>query len=309
MAFSPTEAAFEGFRLTREKPLIVVWWTVVYLAVNLVVMALATAMLGSSMTDILAMSANPMNADPATLETVGPKLLLFEAAALPLLLLMSAVLAGAAYRAVLQPGETSRFGYLKLGADELRLALLYLVLTFIVIGAMMLVSIVVGVLLGIIVAVAGGGANGAVAGGLAMAAALTAMLGVLAYFGVRLSLAGPATFVEKKLTLRSAWVMTRGHFWPLLGAYFLSWVLAIVVTLLGKAVFTGIGAALGGGMGAYTAAGMPDFSSMASVFSPGHLLFLASTALLGALQGAITLAPAAVAFRALGGRTRADLFV
>ena len=167
MAFSPTEAAFEGFRLTREKPLIVLWWTAVYLAVNLVVMALATSMLGSSMTDILAMSANPMAADPAVFETIGPKLLMFEAAALPLLLLMSAVLAAAAYRAVLRPGESGRFGYLKLGADELRLALLYLLLTFIVIGAMMVVSIVVGVLLGLIVAASGGGANGAVAGGLA----------------------------------------------------------------------------------------------------------------------------------------------
>ena len=309
MAFSPTEAAFEGFRLTREKPLIVVWWTVVYLAVNVVVMALATAMLGSSMTDVLTMSADPMNVDAGALETLGPKLLLFEAAALPLLLLMSAVLAAAAYRAVLHPGETSRFGYLKLGSDELRLALLYLVLTFILIGAMMLISIVVGVFLGLIGAVVGGGANGAVAGGLAMAAALTAMLGALAYFGVRLSLAGPATFVEKKLTLRPAWAMTRGHFWPLLGAYFLSWVLAIVVTLLGKAVFTGVGAVLGGGMGAYTAAGMPDFSSMVSVFGPAHLLFLASTALLGALQAAITLAPAAVAFRAFGGKVKADLVV
>ncbi len=309
MAFSPTEVAFEGFRLTREKPLIVLWWTVVYLAVNLVVMALATSMLGSSMTDILAMSANPLAADPAAFETIGPKLLMFEATALPLLLLMSAMLAGAAYRAVLQPAESARFGYLRLGADELRLALLYLLLTFIVIGAMMVISIVVGVLLGGIVAIAGGGANGAVAGGLAMAAALTAMLGALAYLGVRLSLAGPATFVSKKLTLRPAWMMTRGRFWPLLGAYFLSWVLAIVVTLLGKAVFTGVGAALGGGMGAYTAAGMPDFSSMASVFSPAHLLFLASTALLGALQAAITLAPAAVAFRALGGRGRAELVV
>lgn len=307
MAFSPTEAAFEGFRLTREKPLIVVWWTVIYLAVNLVVMALATSLLGSSMTDILAMSANPMAADPAAFEAIGPKLLLFEAAALPMLLVMSAVLAAAAYRAVFQPGESSRFGYLKLGADELRLALLYVMLTFIIIGAMMLVSIVVGVLLSIITAVAGGGAGGAVAGGLAMAAAVTAMLGALAYFGVRLSLAGPATFVEKKLILRPAWAMTRGHFWPLLGAYFLSWVLAIVVTLLGKAVFTGVGAALGGSMGAYAAAGMPDFSSMASVFGPAHLGFLATTALLGALQAAITLAPAAVAFRALGGRARASV--
>ena len=303
MALSPTEAAFEGFRLTREKPLIVVWWTVVYLSVNLVVMALATSILGSSMTDILAMSANPMSADAQALETVGPKLLMFEAAALPLLLLMSAVLAGAAYRAVLHPGETSRFGYLKLGADELRLALLYLVLTFIIIGAMMVISLVVGVLLGLIVGVSGGGAAGAVAGGLAMAAALTAMLGALAYFGVRLSLAGPATFSEKKLTLRPAWLMTRGHFWRLLGAYFLSWILAIVVTLLGKAVFTGVGAAVGGGMGAYTAAGLPDFSSMASVFGPDHLLFLASTAVLGALQAAVTLTPAAVAYRALGGRS------
>lgn len=222
MAFSPTEAAFEGFRLTREKPLIVVWWTVVYLAVNLVVMALATSILGSSMTDILAMSANPLAANAQALETVGPKLLMFEAAALPLLLLMSAVLAGGAYRAVLQPGETGRFGYLKLGADEFRLALLYLVLAFVIIGAMMAISLVVGVLLGLIVAASGGGAAGAAAGGLAMAAALTAMLGALAYFGVRLSLAGPATFTEKRLTLRPAWMMTRGHFWRLLGAYFLS---------------------------------------------------------------------------------------
>lgn len=309
MAFSPPEAAFEGFRLTRERPLIVVWWSLVKLLVNMGVMALATLLVGSSMSDILTLSANPLAADPAIFETLGPKLLAFEAASLPLLLIMSAILTAATYRGVLDPGADARFGFLRLGPDELRLAGLYLVIGLIFIGVMMAVSVLAGMVLALILGLTGGGAGGAVAGGLATAASLTAMLGAGAYLAVRLSLAGPATFVGKKLVIAPAWRLTRGRFWPLLGAYFLSWMLAVVVTLLGNAVFTGIGAVIGGGMGTYAAAGMPDFGSMESVFSPAHLLFLASAAVLAALQTAITVAPFAVAYRSLAGVPRAGIVV
>ena len=39
---------------------------------------------------------------------------------------------------------------------------------------------------------------------------------------VRLSLAAPISFSEKRFTLLASWAATKGNFWPLFGAYVLT---------------------------------------------------------------------------------------
>ncbi|MBX7248216.1 MAG: hypothetical protein K1X35_04105 [Caulobacteraceae bacterium] len=302
MAFSPTEAAFEGFRLTREKPRIIGWWTLLALVLQLGLGVIIAATAGPEFQQLQTFLNDPVNnADIA--ESLGPKMVLFEAAALPLVLVISAIFACAAYRSVLDPAQ-SRFGYLRIGRDEGRMLLLYLLLLAIFMGAMFGAILLAGLVMGLLMS-SGSAAMGAVGG----FGAFLVLGAVLVFFGVRLSLAGPMTFAVGKVLVAPAWKMTRGRFWSLLVAYVLSWIMAFVVQLLGGAIFTAVAMAATGNLGAYQKAGAMEFSSIAEVFTPEHLLFAVSAAVLAALQNAIVLTPSAVAYRALASEEpRADTF-
>ena len=129
-------------------------------------------------------------------------------------LLVGVVLWAAVFRAVLFPQE-SRFAYLRVGMDELRMLGCMLVLLI----AFYLIMVVGGIAFGLI-----GGLLGAAIGGLATvsAAVILSMLGMVVlglWLGTRFSVAGPLTLLERKVIIGPAWRMTRGSFWPLLGAY------------------------------------------------------------------------------------------
>jgi len=131
-----------------------------------------------------------------------------------LLLLLSVVLWAAVFRAALFPQE-SRFAYLRVGMDELRLLGCGLVLLI----AFYLIMTIGGLVLGLI-----GGLLGAAIGGLATvsAAVILSVLGMVIlslWLGTRFSVAGPLTLLERKVIIGPAWRMTRGSFWPLLGTY------------------------------------------------------------------------------------------
>jgi len=134
-----------------------------------------------------------------------------------LLLVVMTVVWAAVFRAVLFP-EQSRFAYLRLGMDELRLLGCVLVL-LIAFYLLMLVSGIVLVILGAAVMGMGGAASGVIT--IALAALVLSL-----WLGTRFSLAGPLTILERKIIIGRSWRMTRGNFWRLLGAY-----LAILVLL------------------------------------------------------------------------------
>ena len=62
MGFSVTNAAFEGFRLTREHPRAVLAWTGVLLLLHLATSALLVGMAGPALNDFAAM--DPTDPDP-----------------------------------------------------------------------------------------------------------------------------------------------------------------------------------------------------------------------------------------------------
>lgn len=121
------------------------------------------------------------------------------------------VLAAAAFRAVLFP-EQSRFAYLRLGMDELRLlgCVLILLVGFYL---LMIVAAIAGAMMMALVASSRGGS----AIFLLLVGAAMIVLG--AWLATRLALAGPLTILRRKIVIGPAWRLTRGHFWQLLGAY------------------------------------------------------------------------------------------
>jgi hypothetical protein len=290
--FSPTDAAFEGFRITREKPQALMIWAVTYLVVSLVMVTGLITYFGPLLTELESLSAAAEN-DPAQAMALMQKMAPFYAVVLPVGLIVISVWTAAVYRIILRP-EDKGFGYLKLGADELRLVLLTLIYVFLAMAFSFVVIFAAGLL-----AAAAAVAGGAVAGIMGV----LIFLGVMAAFvfvGVRLSLAGPMTFAEQRLRVFGSWALTRGQFWRLLGAYVLSIVLALVVVLLGMVIYAATAAILvGGNLEAVGQVFQPDMTSVAAYFTPAMLIYVVFGAFLGAVQNAVVYAPAAVAYRQL----------
>ena len=291
--FSPTDAALEGFRLTREKPRVLLAWSVANFIIS-VIMALALiAMFGPMLAELEAVNAS--SDDPRQALAMFEKLAPLYALVLPAGLIVIAVWSGAVYRAVLRPAD-NRFWYLRLGGDELRLTLLMLIYVVLAIGFTFVLTLVAGLLS------AGALAIGGPVGALISAIIGLIGIGVFIWVAVRLSLSGPATFAERHIRVFESWILTRGVFWPLLGAYVLSLALVIVVMLLALVIYAAIAAiTLGGDLSQIGKVFQPDTSSLATYFTPAMLIYLVFGAFLGAVQNAVIYAPPAVAYRDLHG--------
>jgi hypothetical protein len=207
------------FRLIRERPVAVAGWALVHLAyvvASFLIMRPVQAAL---------VSANPQAMFGPMFERLLPVYLLS--------LILWTVTLAAAQRAILRP-ERSRFFYLRLGMDELRLALLALLLvlgSYIVLVALGLVAAIflvgMGAAAGFIVKAIIGGVIG------------LACLVLFAWLEVRLSLAFPLTLLRRRIVIGESWRLTRGRFWTLFGAYLVLFLIMMVVSVLAGMVSAG----------------------------------------------------------------------
>ncbi len=230
-SFSSTEAAFEGFRLTREHPLAVLGWIVAYFAFSLALAVLAVVWGAGE--DLAALRAVSQGANPdlAAMTQVIDKLAPYVLLAMPLQVTFFAVLNCAIYRAVLRPYERG-LGYFMLGADEFRMVALGIILFVIWLVAIFAVTLVASFAAGTL------GLLGGVAGPLAGAAIAIAAFCAAIWVLVRLSLAAPMTFAERRLVVFGSWSFTRGKFWSLVGAYVVAFMLGVLVLFLLGLIFS-----------------------------------------------------------------------
>lgn len=303
--FSGSDAALEGFRLTRREPRAVLTWAVALLLLNLVSTALIIGLMGETLNEMMVMEPGAEPTPAEALAMLGSVSLLMLIA-LPLSVLIFSVFTGAVYRAVLRP-EDRRMAYLRLGADEARLAVVWLALWLLSFVITLVAVFGVGVIAGLIGAAAGGGGAGDAIGG-----ALTAIVlffGLIAFalaFWTKFSFAAPMTFVDRRIRIFESWKATKGQFWPLLGTYVIAAVLGAVVSLLGWVISLAVMTAFGGmppmGMG-MAQGGQPDFSSLGAFFTPANTASMVVGALFSTLTYVIWLAPPAVAYRDIHGVT------
>jgi hypothetical protein len=207
-------------------------------------------------------------------------------------------MAAAVYRLIFRHDDT-RFGYLRLGADELRLMALTVIYIFLIIGLVVAVSMVGG----IVVALSSIGGQ-AVAAFVAAATGLFSF-GLIIYVLVRLSLAPVATFAERRVAVFESWTLTRGYFWPLFGAYVLALACIVVIGLLLLTVFSFAAGAIvllmGGQLTDVGAMLKPEGSSLTSYLSVGIIAYMLVSSVFSALYNAVIASPGAVAYRELHG--------
>ncbi len=297
MAFSANEAALEGFRIVRREPLTFAVWTIGVLVFGVGFLALLMPMMAPMMalSSPGTLGARP---DPALAAQILPVMGRLYAIMIPMLLIYMAVANAAVYRAVLRPDET-RFGRIRLGADELRLLgvsiLLGLLYIAVSVGAVIVCMIVAAL------AALAFRSQIALAMGVSILVAYLIVFGLMIWMGVRLSLAAPMTFAERRIVVFRSWSLTKGRFWGLLGCYLLVFAMLVglymaMMCLYGAASLVATG-------GSLTRAGAfmlrPDMTSLQAYLTPPRIAYMVLVAPLSALILAVSAAPPAAAYRAL----------
>lgn len=214
MTVSATEAAFEGFRVTRHNPGVVLIWAAVWM-VGLIAAGLATFPILSPWVPEMATA----NGDPSKLSTTALNAISQAGfAVLPVVLLIQTVLMPAVYRAVLRPAPKG-IGYLRLGRDELRM--------FVVALGLGAVSVVLNLISSGLesVAIQMMGMGGAML-------VSTVVFAISIVITVRLSLVAPITLLRGKISFAEGWHVSARWFWPLLGITVLSLTMAAIVVIL-----------------------------------------------------------------------------
>lgn len=291
--FSASEAALEGFRITRENPRAFGAWVGATLLVNILGPVISVMMPASVRQGLETMTASDTPTATQFLDA-----LVLVAPILILGLTIQCIMAAAVYRLIFRHDDT-RFGYLRLGADEFRLmglTLIYMLLfTLLMVGVTMISAIVLAL------ASAGGRGFSDFVG----LVAWLASVGLVIFVLVRLSLAPVATFAERRLAIFESWSLTRGHFWKLLGAYALALCCIVVVGILVLVVFSAIAGAVvlmtGGQIADVGNILKPASTSLSAYFSVGLIAYTIVGSVFSALYNAVVASPGAVAYQSLHG--------
>lgn len=218
--FSFTEAAFEGFRFTRERPGAVAAWAAATFVFNLATGVLGALVGGDALRAFQAMARGP------DMSQVLP-LLLPAVPALAVTILMELFGASIVYASALRSciGIDQKVTF-RLGADERRLFMLlvgYGVIYWVF-------TVITGMMFGLAENIAEA-LSPSVANFLAFLAPIALFCLPLIVI-VRLSLAPVIAVDRKRISLKESWVSTNGHFWPLAGSLILSIGLFLVVAFV-----------------------------------------------------------------------------
>lgn len=283
--FSVEKALGAGFSVIKRRPAVVLAWAAAYFVVGL----LPSCLVWVRLMPLMLAQAAQRSTDPQALAAFSGM-----SAWTPVLWLLAVVLAsvlyGAVYRAVLEP-EDRKYFYLRLSSRELwlGLTLLSLVVVF-VIGLM---------ILGAVLTVIARTAPGIVS----LIAVLAAIVGVVWLF-LRVSLATPMAFAERRFVFADAWSLTQGHALKLLGVCA---ALIVIVIMIELVILLPVGLAFGLSGAATWMVHNPDriFTEGAPWLLAGGLLI----SLFGAVIYAILGAPWASIYQQVtagGGAARAE---
>jgi len=290
------EFAFEGFRIIRQRPkLILFWGAFSFLGYG----ALALLLIGKggmALNDagrLMSTSSSDPQAAVAAMQQVMPALranLPLYALLAAIYLLISTVLNAAICR-VVQGDSDDRFGFLAFGRKE------FLLLALEIVMVCLRFAIVIGCLL-----------SGAIlaqslpndAAEVVLELLMLVAMGIVAWLSVRLLLNMAQTFEEGRLNIFGSFALTHGLFWPLLAGYATAFGLAVVVMFLCDRVIDGV---LIVGFGASATGGVPGMVSMATFLTPSHIVELVLTyGVMSPLTTAIIVGAPLAAYRQIRAR-------
>lgn len=287
MSFSPTDAAFAGFRITRREPKTLIALALLYIALMGMVLIVAFQPMKElmAMMEVMGSSSTPSEEDALRLMSLYGQI--FGWSLIPSLL-VSGIVSAAVARSVFEP-ESRKYGYLRFGKTELRVLASYLGVS-VVMGIAAIAGMgVAGFLFGV-------GVNGMPALALLSVLVFLAVLAGLVWLGIKLCLAIPMTFTLNRIVVLGSFAATKGHFWPLLGMALLALVLSIAVSLLGSIVVTPIMMLTGG------IAALPSATAITGGLIAALFVWVVMNSILTAAQILILYAPFSEAWKTISAR-------
>lgn len=291
-SFSPTDAAFEGFRFTKERPGAIAAWAGVTLLFNLASGLLGALIGGSAMVDFQALAAE-QPIDFTALARLLPRLLPALMVTVLINLAGSAVVYASAVRSFISLDHEVSF---RAGEDERRILLLLLGLGLIYFAVSAVTGVCVGFLENIVAAF---GVDTNTLG----ARVVKLVIGILPPFFViaRLSLAPVIAVDRQRISLKESWVSTKGHFWPLARSLALSIILYIVAVFVGLLVVMSVAQVISlgtnGAIGPGTLTGA-QHSTLADLIKPAAIFAELLTALMVAMALPVIFGPLVRAYQA-----------
>ena len=284
--FSASDAAFAGFRLVREHPKAVGVWAL-FMTVASAIATLLSIHFWGPQVEAFAEIMQDKSADPEAIASALTGMMPMMLWTLPYNLFVQGVMLAAINRVILA-GHDSRNAYLRIGRDELRQVGVLVFMNLI----MIVVLTSAAVLSGLFIAI----------GGPAALLSLVAFVGggcLMIYLAVRLSLASPMTFDTQKVSLRRSMPMTKGLFAPLIGAYALAIVMAIIVWLLTMVIVSAITLIVSGDFATAGSVMRSDATSLETYFSAAGVVQTLFAGVVGTLVTLILSAPAPVIYQIL----------
>jgi len=306
--FSAVSVATSGFQLMRSRPGTVAAWIGAQFLLIVVCGVLVVAVLAPVFAPLAGAFMETMNLNSGAEDRLGqlvlarlPLLIGLYLVILVLALVVTTVFNCAILRAVLRP-EESGAAYLRLGGDEMRVlgaqlvyALMYLAGFGVVGFAVFMLAIAVGSMAWLVyfLAIVGG------------------IVGAI-FLAVRLSLAMVQTFFEGRIQLFGSWTLTAGRFWPLLGAYLLTFVFMIVISIVGSVITQIFGAAFAGSaassMAGLSSGQTPDVSALLGVLAPLFVISIIISAITNAIGNVLMVSATASAYRAVSPAFVSEVF-
>jgi hypothetical protein len=296
--FSAKAAIGSGFQMIRRKPLALLAWAGAYL----VLMGIPYLLLiGPALSDMIGFY---QGAAEAALEGGAPDTAAMLAmqqrmmGVMPVIWLMSLIvvtlLVGAIYRAVLTP-QDDRFFYLRLGRQELWLALTILAFCVFYILVVIVTAIPIGVISVVVMGTAGAGRSGLLS--IAVPVVVLAVAVAVCWVLLRLSMAFPMSFAQGRFVLFESWSFTKGHAWKMflvaLALVAMIVLAEIVLGCLALAVMTGV---VGGDWRALVDAPPAE---LLRLLAPVLILFALVGSVIGMAIYAVMIAPWANIYRQL----------
>jgi hypothetical protein len=286
--FSAKQAIGSGFQLVRTHPKTVLIWAAVYLVAFMgpyyllmrpflpdligIYQSSAQVALGGGQTDPSRALEMQMRMLPAMLLTCLLGLIFF------------AVVVSAIYRAVLAPAD-DRYGYLRLGRQELWLGVTALAfMAFYVV-----LAIVTFIPVGILAAVIMFATKGTALGGLLLFALMVAAYVFILWVMLRLSMAFPMSFARRRFVLFRSWDFTKGQ---ALKMFLVALAVGLLLLVVEVVIFGVFGLLIGlGGLSWRALLDMPPEQVIDALFGPGLIIGAVIGTVLGMAIYAIMIAP------------------
>lgn len=292
--FSATDAAFSGFREGREHFRTLLMWIPILGVLSFGMIVLMIIFAGPGLT-ALQHQAPATGSDPQAAMAALKPLGALYAVIVPYCLVFYGVLYAAVNRMMLRPSDR-KLAWISFGADELRQIALMILL-----GLLFFVVYLAGVIVVAVLAAAVGAAAGSGVAILVGIVGAVVLVGLLVTLSVRLSLSSAQTFATGRINVLGSWKLTKGHFWPMLGAYFLAFVLAMIAYIAVYAILLLVVITVGGGFAAAGGIFSPDMTSLQTYFTPMTLLYQLLAMIPAPFLMLIMLCPAPSIYRSLVG--------